>query len=356
MSMKAAACVGRVGGLAVALGVGAAVVTGYGSGVAWADTPDSSSSESSSSSSSSSESSTGASDSSTSASDSTQADKDTATAATEQTTGSEATTATSTGSTTSQAQPDVVVSTGGAHTSSESKEEEATAPTKNPKPKAEPAANPGKSADEAAEATGTKAPTTKVDAVEVKVDAVDVKVDADPQPVLKAATEAEVPVSSFAAQTMSSTVEMRTAAVTKAVTPPPRLWPTAFDPGTVVTYVGGLVSSFVGAALSPFAAGAPAPPADPPTLWTLLAWVRREFLNSSPTVNPVVNPQSTNGLITGNVGADDSEDDLLTYTVIGRPLNGGTVQVDEDGNFTYRPDERDGGGRRVGSVHRRGER
>ena len=92
---------------------------------------------------------------------------------------------TSTGSTTSQAQPDVVVSTGGAHTSSESKEEEATAPTKNPKPKAEPAADPGKSADEAADATGTKAPTTKVDAVEVKV-------DADPQPVLKAATEAEV--------------------------------------------------------------------------------------------------------------------------------------------------------------------
>ena len=162
-------------------------------------------------------------------------------------------------------------------------------------------------------------------------------VDADPQPVVKSATEAEVPVSSFAAQTMSSTVEMRTAAVTTAVTPPARLWPTASDPGTVVTYVSGLVSSLVSAVLSPFAAGAPAPPADPPTLWALLAWVRREFLNGSPTVNPVVNPQSTTGLITGNVGADDSEDDRLTYTVIGRPLNGGTVQVDEDGNFTYRP-------------------
>ena len=278
-----------------------------------------------------------------SASDSTQADKDTATAATEQTTGSEATTSTSTGSTTSPDPPDVVVSTGGAHTSSESKKE-ATAPTKNPKRKAEPAADPDKSADEAAEATGTKAPTTKVDAVEVKVDAVETKVgavevnvDADPQPVVKSATEAEVPVSSFAAQTMSSTVEMRTAAVTTAVTPPARLWPTASDPGTVVTRVSGLVSSLVSAVLSPFAAGAPAPPADPPTLWALLAWVRREFLNGSPTVNPVVNPQSTTGLITGNVGADDSEDDRLTYTVIGRPLNGGTVQVDEDGNFTYRP-------------------
>ena len=37
--MSAAAYVGRVGGLAVALGVGAAVVTGH--GVAWAETSDS---------------------------------------------------------------------------------------------------------------------------------------------------------------------------------------------------------------------------------------------------------------------------------------------------------------------------
>ncbi len=145
-----------------------------------------------------------------------------------------------------------------------------------------------------------------------KVGAVEVNVDADPQPVVKSATAAEVPVSSFAAQTMSSTVEMRTAAVTTAVTPPARLWPTAFDPSTVVTRVSGLVSSLVSAVLSPFAAGAPAPPADPPTLWALLAWVRREFFNGSPTVNPdpVQTRKSTTGrLITGNVGADDPDGD-----------------------------------------------
>jgi beta-galactosidase len=50
----------------------------------------------------------------------------------------------------------------------------------------------------------------------------------------------------------------------------------------------------------------------------------------------VINPQ-TNGLITGNIGATDPDGDPLTYTVIGRPLNSGTVEVDEDGNFTYRP-------------------
>jgi hypothetical protein len=38
--MAAAACVGRVGGLAVALGIGAAMATG-GLGVAWADGGDS---------------------------------------------------------------------------------------------------------------------------------------------------------------------------------------------------------------------------------------------------------------------------------------------------------------------------
>ena len=129
--------------------------------------------------------------------------------------------------------------------------------------------------------------------------------------------------------------------------PPPavpsfRLWPTAFDPGTVVNYVTGIVSSVVSAALSPFAAGAPALPADP-SPWALLAWVRREFFNESPTItyNPVQNTQSLNVdgdvVITGDIAAVDPDGDPLTYTVVGRPLNGGTVEIDEDGDFTYRP-------------------
>jgi beta-galactosidase len=65
--------------------------------------------------------------------------------------------------------------------------------------------------------------------------------------------------------------------------------------------------------------------------------VRRELFNGSPRINPVINPQTTTGLITGNVGATDPDGDPLTYTVIGRPRNGGTLEVDQDGNFTYRP-------------------
>ena len=189
----------------------------------------------------------------------------------------------------------------------------------------------GDSARISEESDDEPGPTADVDATEVRVTA-DEPTDSE-----------TVPLSSFAARTMSST---ESAAVSTTVAPPAvpslRLWPTAFDPTTAVTYVAGIVSSLVTAVLSPFAAGVPALPADPPTLWTLLAWVRREFFNSSPTIayNPGENSQSLvdgDVLITGNVGAADADDDQLTYTVIGRPLNGGVVTVDDEGNFTYRP-------------------
>lgn len=119
-----------------------------------------------------------------------------------------------------------------------------------------------------------------------------------------------------------------------------RPWPTAFDPLTVVSYVTGLVSSVVTAVLSPFAAGAPALPSDP-TPWALLAWVRRELFNESPTVTPRQQTQSVNDdgdvVVRGDVGAADADGDATTYTVVGRPRNGGTVTVAANGDFTYRP-------------------
>jgi beta-glucosidase/6-phospho-beta-glucosidase/beta-galactosidase len=142
------------------------------------------------------------------------------------------------------------------------------------------------------------------------------------------------------------TVDAENADITTVVAPPTvpsqRLLPTAFDPTAAVTYVTGIVSSLVSAVLSPSAAGLPGLPAEPPTLWTLLAWVRREFFNSSPTItyDPQQNSQSlTDGdvLVKGSIGAADADDDQLSYTVIGRPLNGGVVDIDDDGNFTYRP-------------------
>ncbi len=352
MSMNAAAYVGRVGGLAVALGVGAAVVTGYGCGVAWADTPDSSSSKPSSTS-----------ESSTNAEPRRIRRKQPRTPPRRQPNRQRVLKPRRRRQGRRLRKPRPASSSAPAaptRVRSSKDDEETTAPTKDPAPpKGEPAAESGKSAHAAVESTGTPAPVSKVDAVEVKVDAVEVKVDADPQPALKSVPEADVPISSFAAQTMSSTTEMRTAAVTTAVTPPAvpslRPWPTAFDPGTVVTYVGGLVSSVVSAVLSPFAAGLPAAPADPPTVWTLLAWVRRELFNASPRITPVINPQ-TNGLITGNIGAVDPDGDPLTYTVDRHATQRRNGRDRRGRQLHLSPDERDGRGRWNRSVHGRGQR
>jgi beta-galactosidase len=157
------------------------------------------------------------------------------------------------------------------------------------------------------EATGKSAPASKVDPAEVKVDAVDEATDSGFEVKPK-------PINSVAAQEMSSSAG-------GASSDPP-----------------GTVSSFVSAMRNPFADGAPAPPAEPPTSWTLLALVRRELVNESPRINYTgETTQTPAGLVIGNIGAVDPDGDALTYTVIGRPLNGGTVEIDEDGNFAYRP-------------------
>jgi beta-glucosidase/6-phospho-beta-glucosidase/beta-galactosidase len=328
--------------LAVALGIGVAVVNG--AGLAVADTP---SSETTS------ETGTGSVAPSSTApvpgSTSTVPVKDTVPQS-DSTTKADppSTVSTSTGSTTTAAQPGVVVSTGGAH-SSDTEEEEATEgtegakPTQTPAPTAAievPAAEPAAKSDTADKIKQAEADTAP--AALGKVDDTEVKIDTDAE---TAASSPEAShISSLAAQSFSSPTEVQSLslAATEPVVPSLRPWPTAFDPLTVVSYVTGLVSSFVSAVLSPFAAGAPALPADP-SPWALLAWARREFFNESPTItyNPVQNTQGLNldgdVVITGNVGADDADGDLLSYTVIGRPLNGGTVEIDGNGKFTYRP-------------------
>jgi beta-glucosidase/6-phospho-beta-glucosidase/beta-galactosidase len=325
--MGAAAYVGRVGALAVALGIGAAIVNGVGPAVA--DTP-------SSEASSESDSGPAASNSTAPESDPTPTDTVNDVAPQSDSTSDAAnpssTASTSTGGTTSAAPPGVVVSTGGAHNSSTKDTDGETAD----EPADEPKSTSG--SDQVVVST-----PVKVNAVS-KVDATEVKVDADARPPVEQESDTRS-ASSSAAQTMSSINAVRSAVTTAAAEPAVpslRLWPTAFDPLTAVTYVTGLVSSFVSAVLSPFAAGAPALPADP-SPWALLAWVRREFFNESPTItyNPVQNTQGLNldgdVVITGNVGADDADGDPLSYTVIGRPLNGGTVEIDGNGKFTYRP-------------------
>jgi beta-glucosidase/6-phospho-beta-glucosidase/beta-galactosidase len=312
--------------LAVALGVGLAAVTGYGGGPAWAETPSSGSSSTTSSVSESTE--------------STDTDAGSATDTPTGSTGDEGFESEAEAEEEAPTEEDLQVEDAEAEADEPEADDETVA--EEDADDGEPAAEPD---PETARDTGGSGRVADMaaDAAEPSstLDAPDVQVDTEEAPDSEA-----VSLNSFAALSMSSTVAEGDAQLTTMLAPPSvpslRLWPTAFDPGTVVTYVTGLVSSLVNAALSPFAAGLPALPAEPPTLWTLLAWVRREFFNSSPTIDydPLQNSQTLEDgdvFITGNVGAADPDGDELTYTVIGRPLNGGVVEVDEDGNFTYRP-------------------
>lgn len=313
--MNASAYVGRVGGLAVALGVGVAVVTGYGVGPAWAETPSGSTSTSSSTSDATSTESAGG-DPTSQADTATEPTGDDPEAEAEAEAGDPETDAEPDDAEADEPDDDTVAE-------EQADEDEAAA---------EPDTGDSRRVAESTDAADTSS----------TLDAAQLRVDADEPPETEAAS-----LESFVAQTVPLAAAAESdAELTTTLAPPSvpslRLWPTAFDPASAVTYVTGLVSSLLSAALSPFAAGAPALPAEPPTVWALLAWVRREFFNSSPTIDydPLQNSQTFEGgdvLIKGNVGAADPDGDELTYTVIGRPLNGGVVAVDDDGNFTYRP-------------------
>ena len=284
--MGAAAYIGRVGSLAVALGVGTAIATG--SGVAVADDTASASSTSASSNTSDSK----ASDSKASAgSDSTTSDTKTSdtdktatpaeptstkpeTKPAESTSTPTATTGTPATSTTSTTVGDGVVvsaqSTTGSSGTAPSATPDPTAepkPTPTPAPAKEPAPEPKATHPSAAipavaapktAATATAAPTAKAqNATAVAV-------------VTKPTTTLDV----AAAQSISvPTVSTAAVVLTPVV---PALVPRLALP-TPIEVVRGVVSSVVGWALGPLLGSGPAAPAAPPLAWSLLAFARREF-------------------------------------------------------------------------------
>jgi beta-glucosidase/6-phospho-beta-glucosidase/beta-galactosidase len=313
--MSASAHIGRVGRLAVALGIGIAVATGYGGGVAWADTTESTSNSST-------------------ANDDSATNND-ATANTETTDKPDATDKPDTADKADTAdKPDTT-----------DEQDTATDSTDNDPPtlddETDSATDESNHGGDHSHAVTTENATDNAHQITAAADD-DATANRHAHLDITDTETAETP----APQMFSAASDVEPRAVTTAVVAPQapslRPWPTAFDPVTAVTYVSGIVSSLVSAVLSPFASGAPAVPTEPPTAWTLLAWVRREFFNSSPTINydPLQNSQSLvdgDVQITGNVGATDADGDPLRYTLIGEPLNGGEVTVNDDGTFTYRP-------------------
>lgn len=153
----------------------------------------------------------------------------------------------------------------------------------------------------------------------------------DPSAVASAPARAQVQTAAPVAAAVAPVVATAAAPVKWTSTLP--------NPVTAIRYVANVVTSLVGAVLSPFAAGLPAGPVGPPSVWAVLAWVRRELFNGTPKIDDSgETTQTTTGQVLGNVGASDPDGDPLRYTVIGRPINGGVVQIDQStGDFIYRP-------------------
>lgn len=112
--------------------------------------------------------------------------------------------------------------------------------------------------------------------------------------------------------------------------------------GAPATFIG-IATKFVAALLAPLSTPSPVAPAEPPLAWALLAFVRREWHHvlSNRTPNAVVDTVTTSegAAVTIDVvsGADPDAPagDVVTVTEVSQPHNG-TVSVD-GGSLTYTP-------------------
>ena len=269
--MGAGIHVGRVGSLAVFLGIGAAVITGH--GVASAQPADTSGSQSSSTESSSSGSSTDTSS--------------------KESTGSPASSDAS-----DDAQTSVSTDTSPASRPRSHKRWRESKPPKTS------AADRAERSTEASRTTNSSADTSKTSTSKTSTSKTSTRKteesDADDAP-----TAAVEPSSSTTA-----------VAVTQAVVAEPETTTVAKkQPNDAVSVA---VSSLVTALVSPFAGkdDEPTAPVDSPAIWTLAAAARREFLGSAPALDKEADP-STNGLVTDNVTtmaamlADDEEPQVV---------------------------------------------
>ena len=267
---------GRVGRLAVALGVGAAIVSGWSSGPAWADdSPGSAGSPASSD--------TAGPDVATAepSASGDQADSSGATTAKSTATTGTDVPVTKDGSVRS-APPGVVVGTGGL------KQDDSAPTTKSPHP-SETDTSPGTPADEgspsrpakskgsdwaAAKPTKTRTPAPFSAVADAEHDAtlpVTATTEQTTDPVNRLTNAVADPM-----ERTGGAASLRTASTQPAVVASPS--PPQPSPPHVVGVVSRLVSGVVNAVLSPFATSRTrGAPADAPSMWALLAFARREF-------------------------------------------------------------------------------
>jgi VCBS repeat-containing protein len=124
-----------------------------------------------------------------------------------------------------------------------------------------------------------------------------------------------------------------------AVTQPPA--PAATDPMTAFRTVHATViataTKLVEATLAFLATRTPGTPPESPLTWTLLAIVRRQFFNETPSITPTVSAPDALGNITISLSETDADGDQLVYSATDG--NKGTITLNADGHsFTYTPD------------------
>jgi len=262
--MPSEACVGRVGGLVVALVVGAAILTGWHSGVAWADESGGTAGTSVSS---------------------TGSEAQKAAGATSSEDGSSGTT-TSTGAKTKDdavrsTPKGVAVGTGGGtdddpESTTTTAQRRKTAAPSAAGTTAGPASKPTakkKSDPAAARPTKTKAPAPASATVDAGHDAT------VPAPATRKAATKTVDTHLVAGSTEpSSSTSLRMTSIQSSPVEASAVSTPKPSPPSVVGVVNKLVTGVVDAILSPFAASStPGAPADAPSMWALLAFARREF-------------------------------------------------------------------------------
>ena len=320
-AMNSSRYIGRIGGLAVALGVGAAVFTGH--GVAWAEPASSNTS-----------------DSSTGAAKTGGAPDSAGPAATPK--GSKAsagpkspTSATSTGSPTSTSDA----------TSDES-DQTADVQTKATGKKTGTQAKPPRTSGSHRTATADTNPdrTVKVDKSD-EDNETDAKTPSTDDATSKPSTPAEPAepaVSTLSSVSTANNVEVKPNSSAKLQKATPAAAPPPPSAATILT-------SALNEVLTPFAGNAPAAPAgpvDPPAAWVLLAAARRELSDAAVSLAPsgpiVVDPTLVfdDGIILGNVNATDTKGLPLTYTVVSKPSQGGKITFVPEatpGTFSYLP-------------------
>ena len=98
------------------------------------------------------------------------------------------------------------------------------------------------------------------------------------------------------------------------------------------------MTNLVTTVLASFVTPAPGTPAEPPLLWAVLAYVRRQFFNETPTITPTVSKPDALGNITISLSETDADGDRLMYSATDG--NKGNVLFNADGHsFTYVPHE-----------------